>query len=68
MASRVFQDDELSSQDNFSLCSSTHQTHGTPNGLRGLSWPLGDMDALDNGVMSSSKPESPEVQMLSFSL
>ncbi|KAL4897383.1 hypothetical protein BDV59DRAFT_191066 [Aspergillus ambiguus] len=67
MASRVFQDDEISSQDNFSLCSSTQQNHGTPSGLPGLSWPLGDVDTLDSGVLSS-KPESPEVQMLSFSL
>lgn len=65
MASRVIQDDEISSQDNFSLCSSTQQPHGTPHGL---SWPLGDVDALDNGAMASSKQESPEVQMLSFSL
>ncbi|KAF9888135.1 hypothetical protein FE257_009271 [Aspergillus nanangensis] len=65
MVSRIPQDDEISSQDNFSLCSSTHHTHGTPNGL---SWALGDVDAIENGVISSSKPESPEVQMLSFSL
>lgn len=63
MASRGIQDDELSSQDNFSLCSSTHPNHGTPNDLKG--WSLSDVDALDSGAMS--KPESPEVQMLSFS-
>lgn len=65
MAPRVIPDDELSSQDNFSLCSSTHQSHGTP-GLK--SWSVNDVDGLDAGVMSSVKPESPEVQMLSFSL
>jgi hypothetical protein len=66
MASRPIQDDELSSQDNFSLCSSTHQSHGTPNGLP--SWALGDVDSYDSGVIPSTKPESPEVQMLSFNL
>ncbi|KAB8279552.1 hypothetical protein F9C07_2283347 [Aspergillus flavus] len=66
MASRSIQDDDLSSQDNFSLCSSTHQSHGTPHGLP--SWALGDVDSLDNGVIPSTKPESPEVQMLSFNL
>lgn len=64
MAPRMIQDDDLSSQDNFSLCSSTHHSHGTD--LK--SWGLSDADALDHGVISSSKPESPEVQMLSFSL
>ncbi|RAH40668.1 putative C2H2 finger domain protein [Aspergillus brunneoviolaceus CBS 621.78] len=63
MASRGIQDDELSSQDNFSLCSSTHHSHGTPSDFKG--WALSDVDALDNGAMS--KPESPEVQMLSYS-
>lgn len=65
MAPRMIPDDELSSQDNFSLCSSTNQSHGTP-GLK--SWSVSDVDGLDGGVMSSVKPESPEVQMLSFSL
>ncbi|PYH89106.1 hypothetical protein BO71DRAFT_337425 [Aspergillus ellipticus CBS 707.79] len=63
MASRGLQDDDLSSQDNFSLCSSTHQSHGSPHELKG--WTLSDVDALDSHAMS--KPESPEVQMLSFS-
>ncbi|KAF7136867.1 hypothetical protein CNMCM5793_006437 [Aspergillus hiratsukae] len=65
MAPRMIQDDELSSQDNFSLCSSTHQGHGTPHDLK---WALHDADAFDHSVMSSSKPETPEVQLLSFSL
>ncbi|THC91087.1 hypothetical protein EYZ11_009449 [Aspergillus tanneri] len=65
MAPRVIPDDDLSSQDNFSLCSSTHQSHGTP-GLK--SWSVNDVDGIDGTVMSSVKPESPEVQMLSYSL
>lgn len=57
------QDDELSSQDNSSLCSSTHHGHGTPNGI---TWALNDADVLDD--FSSTNPESPEVQLLSLSL
>ena len=64
MPSRHTQEDDLSSQDNFSLCSSAHHSHGTPNGMR--SWTLNDAEVLDR--ISSTNPESPEVQMLSFSL
>ncbi|PKY08432.1 putative C2H2 finger domain protein [Aspergillus campestris IBT 28561] len=66
MAPRMIPDDELSSQDSFSLTSSTHQSRGTPTDLK--PWGLNDVDALDSGLVSSSKPESPEVQMLSFSM
>lgn len=59
-SSRIAQD-ELSSQD---LRSSTHHGHGTPNGM--TTWALNDADVLDN--ISSTNPESPEVQLLSFSL
>lgn len=59
LASVKKEEDDLSSQDNYSLCSSTH-THGHP-------WSLSDGD-VDAGAVSSSKPESPEVQMLSFNL
>ncbi|KAL4966022.1 putative C2H2 finger domain protein [Aspergillus stella-maris] len=55
MASRP-QDDELLSQDSFSLSTST--THG-----------MHDMDSIDGSSIASSKPDdSPAVQMLSFSL
>ncbi|KAL4931079.1 putative C2H2 finger domain protein [Aspergillus undulatus] len=54
MASRP-QDDEILSQDSFSLSSST--THG-----------INDVDSIDSNSIASSKPDSPAVQMLSFSL
>lgn len=63
LTSRALQDDDMSSQDNFSLCSSSHNGHGTPNDMK--PWVLNDADALENAM--SNKPESPEVQMLSFS-
>lgn len=64
MSTRSTQEDELAGQDNSSLGSSTHHGHGTPNGM--TSWALNDANALDN--ISSTNPESPEVQLLSFSL
>ncbi|KKK20841.1 hypothetical protein P175DRAFT_0189157 [Aspergillus ochraceoroseus IBT 24754] len=66
LASRTAQDDDLSSQDNFSLCSSTAQTCDISNEMK--PWGLNDTDTLDSGSIASTKPESPEVQMLSFSL
>lgn len=62
LASLKVEDDDLSSQDNYSLASST-QSHGNPHDL---SWSMSDADAFDNACMH--KPESPEVQMLSFCL
>lgn len=64
MSSRHAQDDNLSNQDNFSLCPSAHHGHGSLNEMR--PWTLNDADVLDN--VSSTNPESPEVQLLSFSL
>lgn len=64
LPSRHTQDDDLSSQDNFPLCSSAHHGNGTLGEMR--SWTLNDADVLDN--ISSTKTESPEVQLLSFSL
>ena len=55
LASLKVEDDDLSSQDNYSLCSSTH-AHGNP-------WSVSDAEIEAGGV---SKAESPEVQMLSF--
>lgn len=60
---RHIQDDEHSRQDGFS-CSSTHHGHGAPNGM--ASWAVSDAEVLEN--ISSTNPESPEVQLLSFSL
>ncbi|KAL2818884.1 hypothetical protein BJX63DRAFT_419033 [Aspergillus granulosus] len=65
LASRTTQDDELSSQDNFSLCSSTAQSRDTSD-LK--PWTLNDMDSTDSNSIASAKPDSPAVQMLSFSL
>ncbi|KAJ0423644.1 hypothetical protein BJY00DRAFT_309883 [Aspergillus carlsbadensis] len=65
LASRTTQDDELSSQDNFSLCSSTAQSRDTSD-LK--PWTLNDMDSTDSHSIASTKPDSPAVQMLSFSL
>ncbi|KAJ5106049.1 hypothetical protein NUU61_003396 [Penicillium alfredii] len=65
LASRSIQDDELSSQDNSSLCSSIQTAHGNPQDLK--DWTLNDAEPIDQ-AMSSSKPESAEVHMLSFSL
>ncbi|KAL4900820.1 hypothetical protein BDW74DRAFT_182405 [Aspergillus multicolor] len=59
MASRP-QDDELLSQDSFSLCSSTAHSDKP--------WSMNDVDSLDSNSIASSKPDSPAVQMLSFSL
>ncbi|KAL6238266.1 hypothetical protein BDW75DRAFT_33218 [Aspergillus navahoensis] len=59
LASRP-QDDELLSQDSFSLCSSTAHSDKP--------WSMNDVDSLDSNSIASSKPDSPAVQMLSFSL
>ncbi|OJJ44365.1 hypothetical protein ASPZODRAFT_71752 [Penicilliopsis zonata CBS 506.65] len=64
LVSRAIQDDELSSQDNFSLCSSTQHGRGTSHEMK--AWSLSD-DIIDPSAVST-EPESPEVQMLSFSL
>ncbi|OJJ60527.1 hypothetical protein ASPSYDRAFT_148141 [Aspergillus sydowii CBS 593.65] len=63
LASRP-QDDELLSQDNFSLCSSTAHSHDTSD----KPWTMNDVDSIDSNSIASSKPDSPAVQMLSFSL
>ncbi|OJJ80028.1 putative C2H2 finger domain protein [Aspergillus glaucus CBS 516.65] len=55
LASLKVEEDDLSSQDNYSLCSSTH-ANGNP-------WSLSDAEVEAAAV---SKAESPEVQMLSF--
>lgn len=68
LASLKVEDDDLSSQDNYSLCSSSH-ANGSIHDMH--SWSFGDADIVDNAAAlhpSSHKPESPEVQMLSYSL
>lgn len=62
MASRSIQDDDLSSQDNSSLCS-IPTTHGNPQDMK--EWNMNTTEALDQAMSSK---ESPQVQMLSFSL
>ncbi|KAL2834847.1 hypothetical protein BDW59DRAFT_101 [Aspergillus cavernicola] len=65
MVSRATQDDELRSQDNFSLCSNTAQNHDAADMKP---WALNDVDSVDSNSIASTKPDSPAVQMLSFSL
>ncbi|KAL2867293.1 putative C2H2 finger domain protein [Aspergillus lucknowensis] len=65
MASVTTQDDELLSQDNFSLCSSTAQSRDTSEMKH---WTLNDLDSTDSNSIASTKPDSPAVQMLSLSL
>jgi hypothetical protein len=64
LASRTTQDDELLSQDSFSLCSNT--THSDASDLK--PWALNDVDSVNSNSLASTKPDSPAVQMLSFSL
>lgn len=59
MASRTPQDDDSSSHDNLSFSSA----HGTPQDIK--DWNLNTTESLDQAVSSK---ESPQVQMLSFSL
>ena len=63
MAPRTLQDDEMSSQDTSSLCSSIATNHGNPQDMK--DWSLNTTDSLDQAISSK---ESPQVHMLSFSL
>ncbi|KAJ5116158.1 hypothetical protein N7456_000506 [Penicillium angulare] len=63
MASRTLQDDEMSSHDNSSLCSSIATSHGNPQDMK--DWTMNTTESLDQAI---STKESPQVQMLSFSL
>ncbi|CDM28297.1 unnamed protein product [Penicillium roqueforti FM164] len=63
MASRSIQDDEISSHDSSSLCSSIRTAHGNPQDMK--DWTLNRQDSLDQAM---SKSDSSEVHMLSFSL
>lgn len=58
------QDDELLSQDTFSLCSSTAHSYDASD----KPWTINDVDSLDSNSIASSKPDSPVVQMLPFSM
>lgn len=62
MASRSLQDDELSRQDTSSLCSMP-TAHGNPQDVK--EWNMNTTESLDQAMSSK---ESPQVQMLSFSL
>lgn len=62
MASRTLQDDELSSQDGLSLCSFS-TAHGPSQDIK--DWNMNTTESLNQAVSSK---ESPQVQMLSFSL
>ncbi|KAJ5519557.1 hypothetical protein N7463_000010 [Penicillium fimorum] len=63
MASRSIQDDEMSSHDNSSLCSSIRTAHGNPQDMK--DWTMNRQESLDQAM---SKPDSSEVHMLSFSV
>ncbi|KGO73726.1 hypothetical protein PITC_039370 [Penicillium italicum] len=63
MASRSIQDDEMSSHDNSSLCSSIRTAHGNPQDMK--DWTMNHQESLDQAI---SKTDSSEVHMLSFSL
>lgn len=65
LASLKYEEDEISNQDNYSFTSSTH---GHGNNAHDLSWSMSDGDSFDATCLSSKPSESPEVQMLSFSL
>ncbi|KAJ9233995.1 hypothetical protein DTO207G8_4110 [Paecilomyces variotii] len=65
LTSTASQDDDLSSQDRFSL-SSHMQSNQTSHGMEG--WAMTSSGSIDSTDMTPSEPESPEVQMLSFSL
>lgn len=54
----------MSKQDKSSLCSSIHPAHGKPQDMK--EWTLSGAESLDQAV--SSQPDSPGVEMLSFSL
>ena len=62
MASRSIQDDDLSSQDTSSLCS-LPTAHGKSQDMK--EWNMNTTESLDQAMSSK---ESPQVQMLSFSL
>jgi hypothetical protein len=60
LASRAIQDDEMSSHDSSSLCSSIRTAHGNPQDMK--NWTLNHQDSIDR------KQDPSEVHMLSFSL
>ncbi|CAG7988545.1 unnamed protein product [Penicillium salamii] len=60
LASRSIQDDEMSSHDNSSLCSSIRTAHGNPQDMK--NWTLNHPESFDQ------KTDPSEVHMLSFSL
>ena len=63
MSSRTMQDDELSSHDSSSLCSSIPTAHGNSQDMK--DWSMNSTESLDQAISSK---DSPQVQMLSFSL
>ncbi|KAL1986086.1 hypothetical protein VTN96DRAFT_6983 [Rasamsonia emersonii] len=65
MASRTVQDDDVSSQDHFSLSSSLQHTSQTSQDLD--QWTLSTSDSIESSPITSTQPETPEIQMLSYS-
>lgn len=65
LSSTASQDDDLSSQDRFSL-SSNMQSNQASHGMDG--WTMASSGSINSTDMTPSEPESPEVQMLSFPL
>jgi hypothetical protein len=63
-SSRGIQDDDLSSHESFPLCSSL--PHGT-RASHELDWTLTKPESIESNPLTLTKPETPEVQMLSYS-
>jgi len=62
-SSRGFRDDDLSSQESFSLSSSL------PHGARTsheLDWTLAKSESIESSPLTLTKPETPDVQMMSY--
>lgn len=62
MSSRTVQDDDVSSQDHFSLSSSLQHTSQDLD-----QWTLSTSDSIESSPITSTQPETPEIQMLSYS-
>jgi hypothetical protein len=63
MSSRAVQDDDISSQDHFSLSSSLqHSSHQDLD-----QWTFSTSDSMESSPIASAQPETPEMQMLSYS-
>ncbi|KAL1963075.1 hypothetical protein VTN77DRAFT_8721 [Rasamsonia byssochlamydoides] len=64
MSSRTVQDDDISSQDRFSLSSTSLQRQPSQDMDR---WTISTSDSMESSPIASTQPETPEIQMLSYS-